>query len=191
MSRDFFIQRKEAILSKMDKSSKKSWDKIILPLCEKINSLENYYTTSSCSGRIVLIIDTEKKQEGLFCKVYHGLISLAVLKKDLKEVCKKFKKKNIKFKLEPPILHIACESMKDAKILYEKAKIAGWKKIGLVSWEKKIILEIICTGKLEFPAIGCGKILVDENFLKLIIKQSNFKMENSWKKIKRLENSLK
>lgn len=110
------------------------------------------------------MIYQERKQDDLFCKVYHDAISIAVLKKDLIELCKRFKNKSIKFKLDPPILHIACRSMKDAKTLYEKAKIAGWKKIGLVSWEKRIILEIICTGKLEFPIVECGKILVGENF---------------------------
>ncbi|MFH1365735.1 MAG: hypothetical protein ABIH28_04070 [archaeon] len=191
MSRDFFIQRKKAVLSKSDKSSKQSWDKKILSLCEKINSKENYYTTSSCSGRIVLMIYQEKKQDDLFCKVYHELVSLAFLEKDLKEICRKYKNKSIKFKLDPPIIHIACRSMKDAKIIYEKAKIAGWKKIGLVAWEKRIIFEIICTGKLEFPVVENGKILVDKNFLKIIVKQSNFKMKNSWEKIKKLEKLIK
>ncbi len=133
------------------------------------------------------MIYEEKKKDDLFCKVYHDLISFDVTKKDAWELCKKHKNKSIKFKLDPPILHIACRSMKDAKFLYEKAKIAGWKKIGLVSWEKRIILEIICTGKLEFPVIEKGKLVVDDNFLKIAVKQSNFKMKNSWQKIKKLE----
>src|SRR4030042_6514173 len=187
MSRNFFIQRKKAVLSKLDKSSKGGWDKKIFPLCNKINSLENYYTTSSCSGRALFMIYQEKKQDDLFCKVYHDLISLAVIKKDLNEACKKFKNKDIKFKLDPSIIHIACRDMKNAKSIYEKAKIAGWKRIGLVSWEKRIVLEIICTGKLEFPIIEKGKILVDDNFLKIIVKQSNIKVKNSWQKIKKLE----
>lgn len=191
MSRDFFIQRKKAILSKIDKSSKQDWDKKILSICNKINSLENYYTTSSCSGRVVLMIYQEKKQKDLFCKVYHELISIGVLEKDLKEICKKYKNKSIKFKLDSPILHIACRDMKSAKSLYEKAKIAGWKRIGLIAWEKRIVLEIICTGKLEFPIIGKGKILVNENFLKIIVKQSNSKLKNSWEKIKKLEKAVK
>jgi tRNA wybutosine-synthesizing protein 3 len=180
MPRDFFIQRKKEVLSKLDKSSKGNWDKKIIAICDKINSLENYYTTSSCAGRVLLMIYQEKKQNDLFCKVYHDLISFAVFKKDLKELCEKFGSRSIKFKQDPPILHIACRTMKDAKILYEKAKIAWWKKIGLVSWEKRIILEIICTGKLEFPIMENGKILVDDKFLNLIVKQSNFKMKNSW-----------
>jgi tRNA wybutosine-synthesizing protein 3 len=191
MPRDFFVQRKKAVLFKVDKSSKNSWDKKIIPLCKKINSVENYYTTSSCSGRVVLMVYQEKKQNDLFCKVYHDLISLTIVEKDLKEICKKYKNKSIKFKLDPPILHVACRDMKSAKSLYEKAKIAGWKKIGLVSWEKRIILEIICTGKLEFPIIENKKLLVNKNFLKIIVKQSNSKLKNSWKKIKKLEKAIK
>jgi tRNA wybutosine-synthesizing protein 3 len=191
MPRDFFIQRKKAVLSKTDKSFKQNWDKKILSLCNKINSSNNYYTTSSCSGRALLMIYQEKKQDDLFCKMHHNLISSTILEKDLKEVCKKDKNKKIKFKLDPPILHVACRDMKSAKILYEKAKIAGWKRIGLIAWEKRIILEIICTGKLEFPIIENGKLLVNKNFLKIIAKQSNFKMKNSWKKIKKLEKAVK
>lgn len=191
MPRDFFIQRKKAVLSKLDKSSKGGWDKKIVSLCNKINSMENYYTTSSCSGRALLIIDKEKKQGGLFCKVYHDLISLADFKKDLKEICRKFEKEKITFKQEPPILHVACRTLNDADFLYEKAKLAGWKKSGLVSWQKRFILELNSTEKLELPIIRKGKLLGDDKFLKIIVKQSNLKMKNSWGKIKKLEKAVR
>ena len=83
MPQDNFAKRKLDVLLKTDKSHKGKWDKKILNLCKKINKLENYYTTSSCSGRIVLMIDNEKKQENLFIKVYHDLTSFKQLKKDL------------------------------------------------------------------------------------------------------------
>jgi len=47
-----FQQRKKDVLRKNDKSGIGSWDEKILELCEKINSLDNYYTTSSCSGML-------------------------------------------------------------------------------------------------------------------------------------------
>ncbi|MFA6974207.1 MAG: hypothetical protein WC238_05760 [Parcubacteria group bacterium] len=37
MINDNFQRRKQDTLSKLDKSSKKSWDKKIISLCEKIN----------------------------------------------------------------------------------------------------------------------------------------------------------
>jgi len=116
-----FQKRKKDVLSKLDKSSKKSWDVKIVSLCEKINPLENFYTTSSCSGRIVLIIDNAKKTSGLFVKVWHEQINFEKLIASLRSVigshvCKKikFKKKDsksfiglnleIKFKQEPALL---------------------------------------------------------------------------------------
>jgi tRNA(Phe) wybutosine-synthesizing methylase Tyw3 len=41
--------------------------------------------------------------------------------------------------------------------------------------------------RLEFPIIRKGKILVDDVFLKLIVKSSNEKLEKGWEKIKKLE----
>ena len=63
---DRFLQRKKAILKKLDKSSKGDWDEKIISLCDKINSNDNYYTTSSCSGRIIIMKDVVKKGKGLF-----------------------------------------------------------------------------------------------------------------------------
>jgi len=48
---DSFNQRKISVLEKKDKAAKGSWDERIIELCNKLNSLEEYYTTSSCSGR--------------------------------------------------------------------------------------------------------------------------------------------
>ena len=88
MLQDIFAKRKQAILAKQDKSSKGKWDEKIAGLCDKINKLDNYYTTSSCAGRVVLMINQDKKQKGLFLKVYHGLISFNQLKKDLEGIIK-------------------------------------------------------------------------------------------------------
>ena len=114
--KDNFNQRKKDILEKSDKSSIGSWD-------EKINSTDNYYTTSSCSGRIVLMRDENKKGEGLFVKVWHDKINFEDLKKELENL----ENRNIKFKLESPIIHIACKDLESASKLLEEAKHIGFK----------------------------------------------------------------
>lgn len=86
MSPDNFLQQKQDILSKNDKSSKESIDEKITKLCNKINKKENYYTTSSCAGRILIMIDEVRKQGGLFLKVHHDKISLRKLKEDLEKI---------------------------------------------------------------------------------------------------------
>ncbi|MFH1503408.1 MAG: tRNA wybutosine-synthesizing 3 family protein [Candidatus Diapherotrites archaeon] len=183
MQKDFFSQRKFAVLSKLDKSFIGEWDKKIIPICEKINSKEEFYTTSSCAGRIVLMLDKEKKSPDLFLKVWHDRISFNELKKSLKEISGK---NLVKFKFEPPILHIACRDLESASRLLEKAKSIGWRRSGINALGKNIVLELNSTERLEFPILDNGKVLVEDNFLKLIIKQANEKLKKGWRKIEKL-----
>lgn len=206
---DRFLKRKKDILSKQDKSSKGFWDKHIKNLCNKINSLENYYTTSSCSGRIVLMVDQEKKEGGLLIKVYHDLISFEQLKKDLNFIVNSllqlpnhlpqektinnkriFLEKNIKFKLESCALHVACRTLKDAQELYDKAKLSGWKKSGIIASSSRFMVELTSTEKLEFPIIRNKKILVSDGFLKIIVDYANEKLKRIWKKIEKFEDLM-
>jgi len=184
-----FLKRKIDILSKQDKSYKGFWDKHIKKLCDKLNSLENYYTTSSCSGRVVLMIDQEKKGRNLFKKVYHELISFKELKEDLNEIIKD-EKKPIKFKLESCALHVACRTFEDAQELYNKAKLAGWKKSGIISSGSRFIVELTNTDKLEFPIIRDKKLLVDDEFLKVIVDEANKKLKRGWERIEKFEEML-
>ncbi|MBD3247521.1 hypothetical protein GF378_02780 [Candidatus Pacearchaeota archaeon] len=190
MTKSKFKQRKGDILSKEDKSSVGRWDARMIPLCEKINSLEGYYTTSSCSGRIVIMLDKEKKQSGLFLSKYHEEINPDQILEDLERNRKKSPKAILKFKQEPPILHIHCETLEKAQKLLKKAQLAGFKKSGIISSGKRIILEINGTNKMEFPIIKKGKVLTDADFLKVVIKKSNDNLKKGWKKINKLKKSL-
>jgi len=188
MSRDRFVQRKTAVLSKLDKSSIGEWDRKIKKLCEKINNLQDFYTTSSCSGRAILMIQQDKKENDLFLKVWHEKISFNELKKALIGIVKI--KNIIKFKLEPPIIHVACMDMKKATEMLEKAKYIGFKRSGLLTFDRNIILELNTSERMEFPIISKGKIIVDDEFLRLIVSMSNQKMQKWWEKITKLEKSV-
>src|SRR3989338_8550527 len=183
---DSFLRRKTSVLSKIDKSFIGKWDEKIIPLCNKINSSPNYYTTSSCAGRIVLMISQNKKAHNLFLKISHELISFNWLKNNLNKIKNKF----VKFKCEPPILHVVCRNLESASLLLEKAKISGMKHSGIHCLGRNITLEIHGDDRLEFPIFNKNKILVDDDFLKLVAKESNKKLKKSWKIIKKLENSL-
>ncbi len=43
------------------------------------------------------------------------------------------------------------------------------------------------TENISFPLINNGKVLVDDEFLGLVVEKSNDNLERSWDKIKRLE----
>lgn len=179
-----FSRRKKDVLSRKDKSSIGEWDEKMKALCLRINKKSNYYTTSSCSGRVVLMIDSEKKQQGLFLKVYHDLIIFKEMKKALVEISYKG---IVKFKQEPCILHIACKSLEDAVVLLNKARKAGWKKSGILSASGRFIVELNGTERLEFLIKDEENVLVDDKFLKLHIKKSNENLKKCWEKIKKLE----
>jgi tRNA wybutosine-synthesizing protein 3 len=181
---DIFTKRKKDVLSKLDKSHIGAWDDKIAGLCKTINSLDNYYTTSSCSGRIILMIEQDKKAENLFVSVYHDKISFKKLKEDLNLAVKQ--NKNIKFKLEPCIIHISCKTLEDAESMQEKGKLAGWKKSGIIGTRNAFSVELNGTDRLEFPVIHKGKILVDDEFLKIVVEESNKKLEKNWEKIEKL-----
>ena len=185
--KDNFNQRKKDILSKKDKSSKGKWDKKIKKLCDKINKSKEYYTTSSCSGRVVIMYDKKKKQGGLFVNVYHDLINYKKLLNDLNKInCVEL----LKFKQEPPILHVHCKTLKDAQKLLRKAQLAGWKKSGIISSGSRVIVELCGTEKLEFFVMNKGCILVNHPFLELIAKRCNENLKSGWAKIEKLRKSL-
>ena len=185
--KDTFLQRKKDILKKLDKSSKQSWDKKIKKLCDKINKLDNYYTTSSCSGRVVVMLDKKQKKPGLFLNVYHDLIKFKKFKNDLDKLGEI---ELVKFKQEPPILHVHCKTLKDAQTLLRKAQLAGWKKSGIISSGKRFILEMSGTDRLEFLLMNRGMILVTNAYLELIVKRCNENLKSGWLKIDKLRKSL-
>ena len=59
---EYFLKEKSGFLSKKDKSRKGHIDKDIAKILSKINSKKDYYTTSSCSGRIVLLEKLSNKK---------------------------------------------------------------------------------------------------------------------------------
>lgn len=183
-----FERRKQDILKKEDKSSIGSWDKHILSLCEKINKNLNLYTLSSCSGRIIIIKNIEKKQAGMFIFRSHEKTTLKEIKKILEGY---HDKESLIFKQESLILHVACKTLGDADIMLRKAQKAGMKHSGIISISKnRIVLELIGSEQLALPIFEKENILIDDDFLKILIKESNNRLERGWIKIDKLEKLL-
>lgn len=183
-----FEQQKQQQLSKLDKSSIGSWDEKIQALCNKINKNKKYYTTSSCGGRIVLIKSLDEKAENVFLFRTHKKISFNELKKALEEAGDKYTGL-IEFQQTTCILHVACASLNDAQEIVNKAKFTGWKRSGIMGGKRNMV-ELHSTESISFPIMESKKILVNDDFLKLIIKQANKKLEKTWEKIKNLEKMI-
>lgn len=181
---DQFIRRKKQQFSKEDRSLKQNWDEKIISLCERINKSQEHYTTSSCSGRIVLFKDIKEKRDDVILKMWHNEISVMELKKALDNI---EYNGQIYFKQEPCILHVAAKSLQEAQKMHDLAKKAGWKRCGIIASEKRFLIELNGTERLEFPIMNNRKVLVSDEFLSLIVDEANKKLRISWEKINRLE----
>lgn len=178
-----FQDLKKKQFAKLDKSSIGSWDKKISGLCNKINKSKSYYTTSSCSGRIVLIKSSEVKVPDIFLFRTHDKISFIELNKAWKKISYNGL---VDFQQTTCILHVACADLNSAQALVDKAKFVGWKRSGIMATRKRIIVELNSTENISFPMMNKGQMLVDDDFLKLIVKEANLKLIRVWKKIEKL-----
>lgn len=186
-----FSKLKKDFLSKPDKSGIGGIDEDIRKLVDIINESPLFYTTSSCAGRIVLMLETGEKQENAFVFVTHK-------KTDPKKIVSAIKmdprvKKNLIYlKEEPCILHVACNDPLSAQALVSLARNCGWKKSGIISIKRdKIMIECISTEILAAPISNNGKMLISEDYLDLLVKECNTKLLRTREKIKKLEKAFK
>ena len=189
-----FDKEKNDSLRKKDKSRKGSIDVKIKKLVDRINSLEGFYTTSSCSGRILLLAipRSNKKNEVQYLFCSHKKIKYWDIKKILKIIKSKRIKNDVWFKVEPVILHIASENLDYAKKILNTARDIGFRRSGIISLGKnRVTMEFVSTEKIETIVSKNGKLVIDEDYFKILIKEGNQKLGKTWKKIDRLHKELK
>ncbi len=182
-----FTKHKQDFLSKQDKSKKGGIDNKIQPLVDLINSNENYYTTSSCSGRIVLLNLGERKNECEWLFVSHDKVdenSNLLGNIDLNKSNKTF------FRMEGAILHVCCKDLDSAKKLFDLGKSAGFKVGGIISIKPKIVVELRSVDFLDTIISKHGKMLVGADYVKILINIANSKLERTWERIKKLSTEL-
>ncbi|KAM4727881.1 tRNA wybutosine-synthesizing protein 3 homolog isoform 2-T2 [Anableps anableps] len=151
-------------LNRLDLSKKGSVDEDIKHVASLLNSCEQFFTTSSCSGRIILI-------DGM--SALSRSFGVAVLK------------------FEPFVLHVQCRRLEDAQLLHSVAVNSGFKNSGLtVGKTGKIILAVRSTHGLEVPLSRDGKLLVDGDYIQFLTQIANQKMEENLRRIQRFFQNL-
>ncbi|MBU1850271.1 MAG: hypothetical protein KKH40_06085 [Nanoarchaeota archaeon] len=177
-------------MQRKDKSNIGAVDKPIEQLIDIINSKENYYTTSSCSGRIILIQIplSGSKREAQFIYRTHKKGDY----KELKDSLKKYDStEKLWFRQEPAIIHICAKDLKSASKLLRIARRIGFKRGGLFEVEKHLMIELWSTEKIETIIAAEGKILISEDYLKILIFEANKRLERTWEKTNNLCEAVK
>lgn len=178
---------KKNTLGKIDKSQKGKIDSDIKELIDLINSKEDYYTTSSCSGRIVVIEIPEsgRKDEARWLLVKHGEVKVREIKDSLQS------DKDVWLKQEGMILHVCCKNIEAAEKLINTSKNTGFKRTGMITVNKRYIVEIVSTENVSTILSKKGKVLVDDNYLSVLVEECNDKIRKNKEKIDKFIYSFK
>uniref|UniRef100_A0A671E469 tRNA wybutosine-synthesizing protein 3 homolog n=1 Tax=Rhinolophus ferrumequinum TaxID=59479 RepID=A0A671E469_RHIFE len=162
-----FRRWKAQCLSKADLSRKGDVDEDVVDLVQLLNEREQFFTTSSCAGRIILLdgningIEVQKKNCCWLLVTHRPCVKddmIAALKKANGDAILKF---------EPFVLHVQCQQLQDAQILAVRS-----------------------THGLEVPLSHEGKLMVTEEYIDFLLKIANQKMEENKKRIERFYNCL-
>jgi tRNA wybutosine-synthesizing protein 3 len=185
-----FERNKLAALLKLEKAKKEGLaDESILPLVDMINSLENFYTASSCGGRAVIAESDklDRKSNFNFLGKWHSKVSFDAIASAIK----KYKKNMLWFRAEPVILHLGCASFKDAEIMLRAAHQAGLKRSGIFSVNRRIMLEIRGVDEFSAPIGKNGKVIVSNDYIRYLTEIANLKLDKNRRKIEIFEKNLK
>ncbi|KAG8235510.1 hypothetical protein J437_LFUL015744 [Ladona fulva] len=191
MSREDFANQKKQILCASDLSKKGSIDLPIQSLVEYLNNIDEYVTTSSCSGRIIVFC--EDKVEGHLkkgCKwlyTSHDVVEDGILISKLDPT-----EGNIILKFEPFILHVQCYNLDAAKLMLTCALESGFKNSGLVVGKHgKVVLAVRSCLSLEVPLSNEGSLLVSEEYLKYLVTIANDKLTENLKRTEKFHQRVR
>ncbi|XRP96908.1 tRNA(Phe) 7-((3-amino-3-carboxypropyl)-4-demethylwyosine(37)-N(4))-methyltransferase Taw3 [Methanocaldococcus sp. 16A] len=165
-------------------------DEEIIPILNKINELDDYYTTSSCIGRVGIMEIPKDKNPKLYSR-WLGKWHHYATYDEMFDALKERKEGYLVFVMNSPILHIACKDIDSAKKMLELAIHSGLKASSIKSVsEKRVIVEILTTYKVDAPIGEDGKIFVDNNYLKFLLDYSNSKLKKAREILMRWANRL-
>lgn len=200
-NKDLFKKYKLDVLNKIDKSPKGYIDDKIKSLCDLINSREDMFTLSTCSGRICILEKNDGKKNSKWLFVTHDLI---IDTKKIFKIIDNYESNGfLEFRQESVIMHIVVKDFEVASFLMNIAKISGFNKVGIIAFKKKIVIELICDIDLVIPIYDLNdnnsnsennklqrNKLIEDNFLNYLILRANSNLEKSWNIIKKIENNL-
>lgn len=184
-----FSNAKLQRLVHVDLSKKGSVDEALIDIVNLINSLPQYFTTSSCSGRIILFenhLDEVQKKGCKWLYVTHDPVQLEKISEALKDA------ENIAtLKFEPMVMHIQCQNLESAQKMHQAAVSSGFRNSGITIGTKgKIMMAVRSTHSLEVPLSSEGQVLVSPEYIQFLINNANSKMEENFRRIKRFHKQL-
>ncbi|EFJ20280.1 hypothetical protein SELMODRAFT_418563 [Selaginella moellendorffii] len=192
-----------------DRSRKGGIDAPIAVLIDRVNAHPDFFTTSSCSGRITLFSEPcaqsgeelaaengsgdgtrKKKKGGDWLFVSHELVTPQEIVSATHKFVSNAQHELLVFRFEPFILALDCASVAAAQDLVACAIASGFRESGITSIRKRIIVAIRCSIRLEVPVAEKGKLLVSEEYLSYLTSTANSKLEQNKRRTNRFLDSF-
>ena len=178
MSEKLFEQRKKSFYERLIKESTEGKvDFDIKDFLKEFNEkVKDFYTTSSCSGRIILaetprLALVKSRHMFKFIEKWHRPITYSELMKALNR-CKECE--NIWLLVRAPIIHFVTNSLENAVKLLKIAQKTGFKHSGIISIrENEITIEIQGDDRLDIPLIKNKIWIINPVRLKKLIDIAN------------------
>lgn len=171
-------------------------DEEILPIVEGINSDTNYFTTSSCAGRIVLLEIPElgDKENALFLGKWHN----EVTEKEVLAAFSKAKENTTIFLLaQSPIIHVRCKTLKSAVKLRNLAVESGLKystikSLTLSSKDEptKMVVEILSSENIHVPIARNKKLFASQDYMSFLVENANKALRRAREKLERFRANI-
>ena len=186
---DYFLNSKERALIKLNYAENENkLDEDIKDILDIINLNDDYFTSSSCSGRIVIIElpSLGNKKEAKFLGKWHR----AVKNSEIDYALKSASEGMIWLLAQSPILHIIAKSNISADKMIKIAISSGFKNSGVKSFTNKRVVEICSTERLDVPIGKDGILYCNNQHLDFLIDVSNDIINRSKNKLKLLKKNL-
>jgi len=181
--------RRERALERWEKAKEEGEaDDKIKDLVEFFNSRKDYYTTSSCSGRIVVChTKDDDKQFFKFLGKWHRQVSTDEVINSITPVDEGV----LWFKMEPFIIHICAKNTGKASNVVREAKKLGLKSSGIFQIRKRVMFQLIGEEWLSTPIGDDGGFLMDESMLDIIVEEANQKISKNFDRMEHLTENLR
>lgn len=188
-----FDEEKARTLRRMrehDRSDKGSIDEPISTLLKQINARDEYYTTSSCAGRIIVlaIAPSRRKDEAQFLLREHRKVTA----QEVVEAIEGYSGTGeLWLRTEGAILHICARDVDVAMRMVELLRPIGFKRCGVFSIKpERVLIEAIAPDQLCTPVHDGDGWLIDPSSIAALIERANDLLQRTHARIEQARCAL-
>jgi len=186
-----FNQYKAKAMEKLEEAKSEDLvDEGVIEVLNAFNSHPDIFTTSSCAGRLQLIVlpDIGRKDSVELRKTWHSPVEFEEVKEALDNLDIP-PNSIVILQGQSPIFHVSCRTMELAQKFRGIVHSQGWKYSSLITGnEDKWVVEILSASRIDNLLYRDGVIdPPDDDRLKFIIEESNKVLVKAQSRLEALE----